>query len=160
MLRFIIVFTFSLMIISPYASAKSLNFSSYQVKEIYRGQNYPAQQGDEYRSSTLEQVLKNKKVNFAGHYIIYMDSCGTGGCILYAIADAKTGENIASLPTVYMGDVEDQYTPTIDYKVNSKLIHVSGVNAEMTNQYQDDYFILENNHLKKITGVVKVIQKK
>ncbi|EUK19027.1 hypothetical protein [Commensalibacter papalotli (ex Servin-Garciduenas et al. 2014)] len=121
-------------------------------------QNHPAQQGDEYHSTTLEQVLNCKKVNCAGHYIIYMDSCGTGGCILYAIADAITGKNIAIFPTSYIGDVEDQYTPKIDCKVNSKLIHVSGVNAERTNQYQDDYFILENNRLVKITGANKVIR--
>lgn len=89
-----------------------------------------------------------------------MDSCGSGGCIIYSIADAKTGKDIVSIPTAYMGAVEDQYTPNIEYKVNSNLIYVSGVSAEKAGQYQEEYYILENDQLKKIGGTIKLIEVK
>lgn len=159
-IRFFIICIFSLLIGSSFALAEPPKFTDFPVKEIYKEKVHPAQKGEEYRFDTLKQVLETGKVNFAGHYIVYMDGCGTGGCIMYSIADAKTGKDVASIPRAFMGDVEDQYTPNIEHQVNSKLLHVSGVSAEKADQYYDEYYVLKNNRLKKIAGTVKTIKSK
>ncbi|WP_371369515.1 hypothetical protein ACA097_07705 [Pseudomonas sp. QL9] len=77
-------------------------FQDYRVDSVFSGPNHDlavsAQSGalwGEYRKEAIK-----RKVNFAGHYIIYTGGCG-GGAICGEILDAMTGEVISGFPNFH-----------------------------------------------------------
>ncbi|WP_371369511.1 hypothetical protein ACA097_07695 [Pseudomonas sp. QL9] len=102
-------------------------FQDYKVDCVFAGPNHgldvSAQSDDiwgEYRRSAIK-----RKVNFAGHYIIFTGGCG-GGAICGEILDAMTGRVVAGFPNAYELDSADGGYYDAEYHPDSRLLEISG----------------------------------
>ena len=107
------------------------HFEDYKVEQIFQGDNHKLVvegNNDDDWSSYRKQAIK-KPVNFAGHYIIFATGCG-GGAICGEILDAQTGKIAASFPNAYEIDSADGSYYEASFRLDSRLIVISGVAAD------------------------------
>lgn len=146
-----ITFSIFVCIFTPISTlADAPQFSDYPVTEIYQGTTHPAI--DEGRFGDVfperQKVLENQKVNYAGHYIIYAQSCGKN-CIFQAITDVKTGKFITYLGEYFCNDPQKSLF-SIEYKPNSNLLILSGTKARAFSYPTQSYWIMDKANLKRL----------
>jgi hypothetical protein len=126
-------------------------FNDFSVENIYIGNVSPlkepssgSENWDAYRVTASHQ-----KVNFAGHYIVFTGGCG-GGAICGEVLDVKTGKVVATLPDQYVNSTDEDNEFDIFYKVNSRLIEISGVSSLSNNEYITKYYEFKNDKFENI----------
>lgn len=105
-------------------------FEDYKVEQIFQGENHELvveEDNDDSWALYLKQAIK-KPVNFAGYYIIFVMGCG--GAICGEILDAQTVKIAASFPNAYEIDSLDGGYYEADFKLDSRLIVISGAAAD------------------------------
>ncbi|WP_192552579.1 hypothetical protein [Pseudomonas sp. IzPS59] len=145
-----------LAIVTSVAFAADPDFKDYTVTPEFTGINHePVSQ--EHSNPRMDkdraQALK-RKVNFAGHYILYQFACG-GSTLCGEVLDARTGEVVGGLPNAYDGN-----TFSLSNKPDSRLLIVSGIAAdteedaqgnELESRYRTRYFEFVNNEFRLLT---------
>jgi hypothetical protein len=128
-------------------------FSDYPVSETFTGKNARVvlTQKDRMYQTRLRDAGREKKPNFAGHYILTIWGCGTS-CVMGAIIDAKTGRvHWWDFSVCCWGsDVDDKAGP-IQVKLNSRLIIFFGARNEKDGDIGSHYYKFEKGkfvHLK------------
>lgn len=119
------------LLISLGSFAAEPRFEVYKVEQIFQGDNHELvveDDNDDSWSLYRKQAIK-KPVNFAGHYIVFATGCG-GGAICGEILDAQTGEIAASFPNAYEIDSADGSYYEASFRLDSRLIVISGVAAD------------------------------
>ena len=94
-----------LAITTSVAFAADPDFKDYTVTPVFTGINHepvPQEHSNPMMDMDRAQALK-RKVNFAGHYILYRVGCG-GSVICGEVLDARTGEVVGGLPNAYDGN--------------------------------------------------------
>lgn len=102
-------------------------FRDYAVSEVYTGKNAKPviTKSDRLFRTRLSEGAKEEP-NFAGRYILTAWGCGTS-CLMGAVIDAKTGK-ISWLPgTVCCWDNYEESFHPIVFRLNSRLIILSGL---------------------------------
>ena len=147
-----------LAIATSVAYAANPAFKDYTVSPEFTGINHepvPQEHSSPIMDKAREQALKGK-VNFAGHYILYMFACG-GSSICGHVLDARTGEVVGGLPNAYEGNTFDT-----SFVPDSRLIIISGVTANgekdargnrLKNRYRDRYYEFVNNEFRLVKRV-------
>jgi hypothetical protein len=127
----LIALVFCVPVLSACAGTTEPQFEDYRVDNIFAGPNHaldvPDQSNDKwatYRSNAIK-----RKVNFAGHYIIYTGDCG-GGAVCGEILDAKTGKIVSGFPNAYQLDSPDGSYYDAGFRPESRLLVISGVAAD------------------------------
>ena len=129
---------------------KTPDFADFPAGGRYEGKPAPVkvltQQAKKYRSMLRDSVKDG--VNFAGHYIVGQWGCG-GGCVQFAIIDAKTGDVFfpAFSVSVVAGAEEkmDEIPEPLQFKPDSKLLIVTGARNEKGGGVY--YYKWDNNRL-------------
>jgi hypothetical protein len=133
--------------VTVYAQSKLPHFNDYPVGEIYKGPTAPLilTRDDLTFKTRLRWAAKNKKPNFAGHYILTSWGCGAE-CVMGAVIDAKTGKvywwnfSICCWGT----DVDDKFNP-IDFRPDSRLIVFSGLRNEKDGDDGAHFYRFDDN---------------
>jgi len=108
-------------------------------------------QARKYRTMLRDSVKDG--VNFAGHYIVGQWGCG-GGCVQFAIIDAKTGD--VYFPPFYVSVVAgpeekmDEIPEPLQFKQDSKLLIVTGARNERGGGVY--YYKWDNNRLTLVSS--------
>lgn len=113
------------------ASAIGPKFEEYKVGSIFAGPNHAldvADQSDDNWKTYRSNAIK-RKVNFAGHYIVYTGGCG-GGAICGEIIDAKTGRIVSGFPNAYELESPDGSFYDALFHLSSRLLVISGKAAD------------------------------
>lgn len=132
-------------------------FEEYKVNRIFKGENHElVVEDDEDNWSLYRKQAIKKPVNFAGHYIVFAMGCG-GGAICGEILDAQTGSIAASFPNAYEMDSPDGSYYDASFKLDSRLIVISGVAADpevgldgekLNSQNRTRYYEFDGKELK------------
>lgn len=151
------VLLFAIQLISLSSFAVEPRFEDYKVEQIFQGKNHELvveDDNDDNWSLYRKHVIR-KPVNFAGHYIVYTGGCGSGA-ICGEILDAKTGKIAASFPNAYEIDSTDGSYYEASFRLDSRLIVISGVAADpeigldgatLPSVNRTRYFELKDNEL-------------
>lgn len=141
----ILIFSFS-------TYAKTPTFQDYPA-QTYTGKNQPLKlilQSKKYR--TLFKQMSQQPPNFAGHYVMETVGCG-GGCSFALAYNVKTGQSFV-LPDTFA----DCYSKEKGFKQNdifyqkdSRLVMAVGSRHGDQAQCETVYYLVENNHFKKIS---------
>jgi len=121
-------------------------FSGCPVMSVYRGPmvkpEVPKNQEEEKGYRTVLDDA-GKSPNFAGHYYLSQDTCGTG-CAVALVADRLTGA------VDWVGGFASHYPPdfargpdlkrSFQYRVGSRLLVAQGCRMEDERQCGTDYF--------------------
>ena len=115
-------FTAVLLILTSAAFADPLNdleFSDFPVSSAYRGKTVLPNWRDKDAALFRTRITNAMRTgsNFAGHYVVITIGCGSGGCRLVLIADARNGK-LFSFPA---SGEEYQYLNLL-YELRSNLI--------------------------------------
>lgn len=132
-------------------------FEDYKVEHIFKGENHEliVEDDNEDNWSLYRKQAIRKPVNFAGHYIIFATGCG-GGAICGEVLDAQTGRIATSFPNAYEMDSPDGSYYDASFKLDSRLIVISGVAADpevgldgekLPSSNRTRYFEFKNNKL-------------
>src|SRR5262249_28514698 len=130
-------------------------FADFPAPDRFQGKPAPVKlvtrQARMYRTMLRDSAKDGP--NFAGRYTIGQWGCG-GGCVQFAIIDAKTGEvyfppfyvSIVAGPEEKMEDIPEP----LQFKPDSKLLIVTGARNEKGGGVY--YYKWENNRLALITS--------
>ncbi|MBV7585452.1 hypothetical protein KW851_21655 [Pseudomonas sp. PDM33] len=95
--------------VEVYADSASPRFEDYKVDDLYSGANHALDSSAKTEGKWMiyRSLAVKRKVNFAGHYIVFTGDCGAGA-ICGEILDAKTGRVVVGFPNAYLleGGVE------------------------------------------------------
>lgn len=152
-----IVLLLGALLISLGSVAAELRFEDYKVEQIFKGENHQlvVEDDNEDNWSLYRKQAIKKPVNFAGHYIVFATGCG-GGAICGEILDAQTGRVAAAFPNAYEMDSVDGSYYDAGFKLDSRLIVISGVAADpevgltgekLASANRTRYFELKDNKL-------------
>jgi len=122
---------FCIPVLSACAGTTEPQFEDYKVDSIFAGPNHAldvADQSDDKWTTYRSNAIK-RKVNFAGHYIVYTGGCG-GGAICGEILDAKTGKIISGFPNAYELESPDGSYYDAGFRPDSRLLVISGIAAD------------------------------
>lgn len=132
-------------------------FEDYKVDSIFAGPNHeldvPDQGEDNWKTYRANAI--KRKVNFAGHYIVFTGGCG-GGAICGEILDAQTGKIVEGFPNAYELDSPDGSYYDAGFRPDSRLLVISGTAADpekdqngkvLPPQNRTRYFELKNQKL-------------
>lgn len=151
------VLLFAIQLISLSSFAAEPRFEDYKVEQIFQGENHELvveDDNDDNWSLYRKQAIR-KPVNFAGHYIVFAMGCG-GGAICGEVLDAQTGRIAASFPNAYEIDSPDGSYYEASFRIDSRLIVISGVAADpevgltgenLASANRTRYFELKDNKL-------------
>lgn len=118
-------------VLSISAHAMEPKFQDYKVDSVFAGPNHaldvPDQGEDNWKTYRTNAI--KRKVNFAGHYIIFTGSCG-GGAICGEILDAKTGKLVSGYPNAYELESADGSSYGAVFHPDSRLLVISGMAAD------------------------------
>ena len=114
---------------------KTPDFAEFPAGDRFEGKpaalKIVTPQARKYRTMLRDSVKDG--VNFAGHYIVGQWGCG-GGCVQFAIIDAKTGDVFfpAFSVSVVAGAEEkmDEIPEPLQFKPDSRLLVVTGARNE------------------------------
>ncbi len=145
------------LLVSFSSLAAEPRFEDYKVESAFKGENHElVVEDDESNWSLYRKQAIKKPVSFAGHYIVFAMGCG-GGTICGEILDAQTGSIAASFPNAYEMDSPDGSFYDASFKLDSRLIVISGVAADpevgldgekLPSSNKTRYFELKDNKLK------------
>ncbi|EPR9082510.1 hypothetical protein ACU9CW_003072 [Cronobacter dublinensis] len=123
-------------------------FDNYSIKDVYRGPVAPLRLSDDQKNHLYGEYLyaaeNSNKVNYAGHYILFIYGCG-GGALCAGVKDAKNGHLLETGTDAYDASFWNGAT----FKINSSLLEISGKTFE-NNFTATDFFVFEKDELKKI----------
>lgn len=108
--------------------------------------------GDDYSSIYLDDAkiaLIDGQVNFNGHYVVFVSSCG-GGCIYGGIVDKVSGVLIGFPDAFFSGD-DDSFE--LKYKMNSGLICFNGISSE-TGELGQKCYVVHGGKMEKVPGLL------
>jgi hypothetical protein len=140
---------------SQKGSGKAPDFADFPAIDRFDGKPAPVKlltpQARKYRSMLRDSAKDG--VNFAGHYTVGQWGCG-GGCVQFAIIDAKTGDvffppfyvSIVAGPEEKMDDIPEP----LQFKPNSNLLIVTGARNEKGGGVY--YYKWDNNRLSLISS--------
>ncbi|MCC6074549.1 hypothetical protein ACFPTX_11165 [Pseudomonas sp. GCM10022188] len=147
-------------VLSVNSHAVEPKFEDYKVDSIFAGPNHALDvpdQGEDnwkiYRTNAIK-----RKVNFAGHYIVFTGSCG-GGAICGEILDAKTGKLVSGYPNAYELDSPDGSYYDAGFRPDSRLLMITGTAADpekdqsgkvLPRQNRTRYFELQDQKLRLV----------
>jgi len=117
------------------SGGKTPGFADFPAGDRFSGKpaalKISTPQARKYRTMLRDSVKDG--VNFAGHYIVGQWGCG-GGCVQFAIIDAKTGDVFfpAFSVSVVAGAEEkmDEIPEPLQFKPDSRLLVVTGARNE------------------------------
>ncbi len=119
------------LLVSLTSFAAEPRFEDFKVEDIYQGKNHELVVDDQsddnwktYRSNAIK-----RKVNFAGHYIVYTGGCG-GGAICGEVLDARTGKIVSGFPNAYELESPDGSFYGAVFHINSRLLVITGISAD------------------------------
>ena len=129
-------------------AAQTPRFSDYKVVQVYRGKRaepkvrpdmreYPG-----YRAVLMDSVEPS---NFAGHYVVSEDTCGTDS-VRMTIADARTGQVFDRIPCFFWGEyvIGPKSRPDlphgVEYRLNSRLLIAHGCFDDVDNPRCGDHY--------------------
>jgi hypothetical protein len=130
--------------------ARRPQFSSYPVKEIYKGRvarvRLDSPKARMFRTRLREDSRSGP--NFAGHYTVVIWGCGTG-CAQMDVVDAKTG-NVYFPPVEWMDipDMEDAESRGKFFRLDSKLLVITKSNYDMERSYTAYYYLFDKNRFR------------
>jgi hypothetical protein len=141
-------------------------FKEYPVTEFYKGKNAKLKLTKEEKrllGGRLQYTIENKKVDFAGHYIMAIWSCGMW-CTASAIIDAKTGKVFGwnGILTPCFPDLDKDFAcnpefSNIEYRADSSLIvffgHIFRDERDETGVRGFHYYNFRNGRLKHLKSV-------
>lgn len=107
-------------------------FPDYPAAPVFQGPNHPlleTNEGDDGWYAAMKKASQ-RKVNFAGQYVVFTDGCG-GGAICGAILDAKTGRLTDSFPNAYLLDGPDDASFDSSFRAESRLLIIQGIAADV-----------------------------
>lgn len=117
--------------LNAFAGSSEPKFEDYKVDSVFAGPNHSLESFDQsddkwiaYRSNAIK-----RKVNFAGHYVVYTGGCG-GGAVCGEILDAKTGRIVAGFPNAYLLDDPDGSYYDAEFRPESRLLVIHGTAAD------------------------------
>jgi hypothetical protein len=135
-------------------------FEDYRVNSVFAGPNHelnvPDQGEDSWKTYRTNAI--KRKVNFAGHYIIFTGGCG-GGAICGEILDAKTGKVVGGFPNAYELDSPDGSYYDAGFRPDSRLLVITGTAADpetdqngqvLSRQNRTRYFEMKDQKLQLI----------
>ena len=141
---------------SEKGSGKAPDFTDYPAADRFDGKPAPLKivtpQARKYRTMLRDSAKDG--VNFAGHYIVGQWGCG-GGCVQFAIIDAKTGD--VYFPSFYVSVVAgpeekmDEIPEPLQFKPDSKLLIVTGARNEKGGGVY--YYKWDNNQFSLISSM-------
>ena len=141
--------------ISQKGGAKTPDFADFPAGDRFDGKPAALKiltpQARKYRTMLRDSVKDG--VNFAGHYIVGQWGCG-GGCVQFAIIDAKTGD--VFFPGFYVSVVDgpeekmDEIPEPLQFKPDSKLLIVTGARNEKGGGVY--YYKWDNNRLTLVSS--------
>jgi hypothetical protein len=141
---------------SEKGSGKAPDFADYPAADRFDGKPAPLKivtpQARKYRTMLRDSAKDG--VNFAGHYIVGQWGCG-GGCVQFAIIDAKTGD--VYFPSFYVSVVAgpeekmDEIPEPLQFKPDSKLLIVTGARNEKGGGVY--YYKWDNNQFSLISSM-------
>ena len=143
-----------------------LRFEDYPVSKIHKEKvaKLKIPKGYLTDSDWLKWSYKTGEVNFAGHYILTIKSCGMW-CSIVDIIDAKTGKvyEFVGQPEVCFPHLENEFEcnenfENIGYRIDSKLFYFFGFSSAIYDSKSQrekgfHYYKFENGkftHLKSI----------
>lgn len=116
--------------LNAFAGSSEPKFEDYKVDSVFAGPNNSLESFDQsddkwigYRSNAIK-----RKVNFAGHYVVYTGGCG--GAVCGEILDAKTGRIVAGFPNAYLLDGPDGSYYDAEFRLESRLLVIHGTAAD------------------------------
>lgn len=125
------VLAFCIPVLSACAGNSEPQFEDYKVDNIFAGPNHPldvTDQSDDEWATYRSNAIK-RKVNFAGHYIIFTGGCG-GGAICGEILDAETGKIISGFPNAYELESPGGSYYDAEFRPESRMLVISGTAAD------------------------------
>jgi hypothetical protein len=152
---FYIFVIINILSISVFTQGKIPQFKNYSISDVYAGKNAKPiiTKSDRIFKTRLTEGA-NEKPNFAGRYILSVWGCGAR-CLMGAVIDAKTGK-ISWLPgsVCCWEGFDDNFEP-IEFRLNSRLIILSGfINESENGDGLDSHFYEFKNgkfiHIKTI----------
>src|SRR5215472_7599994 len=139
---------------SQKGGGKTPDFAEFPAGDRFDGKPAPLKivtpQARKYRTMLRDSAKDG--VNFAGHYIVGQWGCG-GGCVQFAIIDAKTGN--VYFPSFYVSVVAgpeekmDEIPEPLQFKPDSKLLIVTGARNEKGGGVY--YYKWDNNRLTLVS---------
>lgn len=153
----------SLLFLSFPAFAATPQFSDYKVESVYKGENSPLVEINSAggRWDDLRKSAAGKRVNFAGHYILFTGDCG-GASTCGEVIDAETGKVVTSLPNAYQTyDEETEESFDLEHVADSRLAIIMGVaqdaevdadNKKMSRTYRTRYYEFDGKGFRLITS--------
>lgn len=122
---------FCLPVLNACADTADPQFEDYKVGSNFAGPNHAldATNPSDDRWATYRNNAIKRKVNFAGHYIVYTGGCG-GGAICGEILDAKTGKIVSCFPNAYELESPDGSNYDAMFRPESHLLVISGIAAD------------------------------
>ena len=141
-----------LILLSPFAYAKSPVFGDYPVKVNQPYKNKSLLLNGKAKSyMTLFKDLNKQKTNFSGHYVLDTFGCG-GGCQSIAVINRATGRGF-----LHPHDFSDCYHEKygyigrdLEFKANSRLLILTGRRGADISQCERVYYLVEANHFKTL----------
>lgn len=133
------------------------HFQDYPVSSVYHGKNAPVE--PKYARLTFPETkldfkkAAQEKPNFAGHYVLVEDDCGSSCTGIEAI-DAKTGKVYELGPTLDNAD-PDVDPPYILYRLRSKLIILKGARDSNEHDYGTHYYLFQRNKFVHLLTINK-----
>jgi len=141
-------------IVSFTCLSNSLNFNDFPSSSVNGTYvNKLIKGGGDYSDTYIEDAkrsLLEGKVNFNGHYVVFVTSCG-GGCIYGGIVDKFSGKLIDFPDAFSPGDDDDQFE--LKYKKDSSLICFDGIGIDSGESGQKCYAVY-GDKLKRIAGLL------
>ncbi|MCS3769723.1 hypothetical protein HNP12_003845 [Aeromonas hydrophila] len=142
---FLVIVFFSFM---PFPVIARVTFNDFLIdkRDVYHGASHALTEEDTgfYEIDWARKNAIKEKPNFAGHYVVYTFSCGTGA-LCGEVLDLKTGLVISRLPHPYESE-----SLKLDTIVNSYLMIVSGV--EMDTEEMDGSTLTTKCYILDRTG--------
>jgi len=139
-----------------HAQVNAPEFKDCPAGRKYTGKNAPLVLTRDARMfRTRLKEAARQKPNFAGHYILTTWGCGMG-CVMGAVIDARTGKvyRIPFTLCCWGDDGGDTFAP-VKFRLDSKLIILSGVRDEKQGDEGTHFYLFENNRFVPIFSVRK-----
>ncbi len=142
-------------VISFSCFSNSLSFNDFPCKSVSSAYvNKLIAGSSDYSELYIKDAnrsLLEGKVNFNGHYVVFVTSCG-GGCIYGGIVDKTSGKLIDFPDAFSPGDDDDQFE--LKYKKESSLICFDGISLDSGESGQKCYAVY-GDRLERVAGLLR-----
>lgn len=124
-----------------------LSLSDFSVQDLYKGPVNHSEDTKNLSPNFVWEYKNAKKVNFAGHYVLFTFGSG-GGSLGYGLLDAKSGMLVTSeIPNYYAEELDND-----EFNINSSLVIIKGQTLD-DDERSIKYFSLKDGVLKLIRTI-------